>query len=470
MPYQIRRAAVIGAGTMGAAIAAVLANVGIPVDLLDVAPDRLTPEEEAQGLAVSDREVRNRIVSAGLARAKGSRPPSFVDDAAVDRVSVGNLADDFGVLANADWIVEVIVEQLQPKQDLMARIEAVRKPGTIVSSNTSGIPITSIGQGRGQEFRQHLVGTHFFNPPRYLRLLEVIPTADTLPEVTEFISRFAEETLDKGVVRCKDTPNFVANRLGSMWRAFDASYALEHGYTVEEVDALLGPLIGRPKTGVFRLADLVGLDVAMSVRKNLYPAIAHDETREILMRPSYVDLTEKMLSKNLLGLKSGGGFYKQVMRDGQREYHVLDLGTLEYRPAQPAHFASVDSAERLENLPERLRAVYVADDRAGRFLRASLGHNLAYAARRVPEIADSFAAIDDAARWGFNHELGPFELWDAIGVERAAKDMEQAGYAVAPWVNEMLAAGIPSFYQYADGARVGVYDLESKSYRLLRGG
>jgi 3-hydroxyacyl-CoA dehydrogenase len=467
MSYRIERAAVIGAGTMGAAIAALLANAGLPVDLLDVVPQHLTPEEEAQGLTLSDPAVRNRVASAGLARARTASPPAFVDDAAVERVRIGNVEDDLVRLRAADWIIEAIIEQREPKQALMARLEQVRHPRAIVSSNTSGIPIAEIGTGRSAAFRAHLLGTHFFNPPRYLKLLEVIPTADTAPDVTAFISRFASERLGKGVVLCKDTPNFVANRLGSMWRAFDVTYALEHGYTVEEVDTLLGPLIGRPRTGIFRLLDLVGLDVAMSVRRNLYAAIPQDEEREILVAPRYVALTDTMLQRGMLGNKTGRGFYQAVQREGKREFWVLDLETLDYRPPRPVDIPSVLQAQQVESLPERLRLLVAAADRGGAYLRHSLGHNLAYAARRVPEIAERFIELDRACRWGFNHELGPFETWDALGVRPMAERMGQSGYAVPAWVVEMLAAGYETFYQYEGGRKTGFYDLATRRYQPL---
>ncbi len=269
MSYRIDRAVVIGAGTMGAAIAAHLANVGIPVYLLDIVPDRLTPDEEKRGLALDHPAVRNRIVNAGLERAKKARPANFVTETAVERVTTGNLEDNFDWIGQADLIIEAIVEHLPTKQALMARIEAVRKPGSIVTSNTSGLPIASIAEGRSDDFRAHFLGTHFFNPPRYLKLLEVIPTADTAPEVRDFIVRFGERTLGKGIVVCKDTPNFIGNRLASIFATYALNYVLENGYTVEEVDNITGPLIGRPKTATFRLMDLVGQDVSAFVAKNL---------------------------------------------------------------------------------------------------------------------------------------------------------------------------------------------------------
>lgn len=467
MSYDIRRAAVIGAGTMGAAIAALLASVGIPVTLLDIVPEKLTPEEEAKGLTLKDKAVRNRFASAGLDRALKARPAAFMTPKAAELITIGNTEDDFDRLAEADWIVEVIIEQLAPKQALMARIEGVRKPDSIVTTNTSGIPVASIAAGRSPDFKSHFLGTHFFNPPRYLKLLEVIPTADTSQAVLDYMIEFGEKTLGKGVVVCKDTPNFIGNRLLSIAGAYTMHYALEHGFTVEEVDNLTGPLIGHPKTATFRLNDLVGIDVLEHVSRNLYPLIPNDESREILNSPLVTQLMKGMLDRKWLGGKTNVGFYKEVKGESGREFWSLDLKTMEHVPPAKVRFESVGAVRNLDNLGERLQALISYDDRAAQFTWATLSYAMAYASRRVPEIADSFTAIDNALKWGFGHELGPFEMWDALGVAETVARMEKDGTVVAPWVKEMLAAGCPSFYQRVNGRVVGYYDLNKKGYTPL---
>ncbi len=467
MSYTIRRFAVLGAGTMGAAIAAHLANAGYPVYLLDIVPKELTPEEEAKGLTLEHPEVRNRIVNAGLKRCLDAKPANFFVQDYVQRITTGNMEDNFDWVGEADWIIEAVVENLAIKQQLMARVDDVRKPDSIVSTNTSGLPIRAIAEGRSESFRAHFLGTHFFNPPRYLKLLEVIPHEDTLPEVVEFVTDFGERMLGKGVVICKDTPNFIANRLFSIAAACTLGYALDHGYTVEEVDAITGPLIGRPKTATFRLSDLVGLDVAAHVSQNLYELIPHDEYREVLRHPKAAALSAAMLERGWLGNKAGQGYYKPVTTDeGKREYWPLDLETLEYRPPTKPRFESVGEYKDVEDLGERLRGLVSADDRAGQFIWATLSFTLSYAASRVPEISDDIVSIDNAFKWGFSHEMGPFETWDTLGVKETVERMERDGTEVAPWVKEMLAAGHASFYKRENG-RVFYYDPASKDYRLL---
>ncbi len=465
MTYHIRRACVIGAGTMGASIAAHLANVGIPVYLLDIVPTALTPDEQAQGQSLADPAVRNRIVAGGLERARKARPASFYHADAARLVTVGNLEDHFDWVSQADWVIEAIIEALAPKRELMARIDAARKPTAIITTNTSGIPVASIAEGASEAFRQHFLGTHFFNPPRYLKLLELIPTPDTRLEVLQFMARFGEQTLGKGVVICKDTPNFVANRLGSMSGTFLLDYALAHDYSVEEVDRLTGELIGRPKTASFRLLDLVGFDIAMHVRQNLYSAIPADEAREVLQSPRVAQLAKTMLDRGWLGNKTGQGFYKEVRQNGKKDFWPLNLDSLEYEAPKKPRFESVGQAKDIESLPERLRLLIAAPDRAGQLIRALIFNGLAYASQRVPEIADDLLSIDNAVRWGFMHQAGPFEIWDMLGVADTAAGMEAEGYAPAAWVKAMLAAGCPTFYQYADGIAVGQYDLKTKAYR-----
>jgi 3-hydroxyacyl-CoA dehydrogenase len=463
MTQPIKKVAVIGAGTMGGGIAAHAANAGCQVVLLDIAPTELTPEEQAKGLTLESKPVRNRIVNMLFDRVKNAKPAALFTPERAAQIKVGNLTDDLGMIADADWIVEVIVEQLEPKRALMERIEQVRKPGSIVSSNTSGIPIAAIAAGRSDEFRQHFLGTHFFNPPRYLYLLEVIPTPDTLPEVVAAMTEFADQRLGKGVVICKDRPNFIANRIGTYSGQVRVSYALEHGYSVEEVDSLTGELIGNPNTATFRLFDLVGIDVPVHVTRNLYEAVPDDEEREVFRLPP---LLEQMVAKGWLGNKSGVGFYKQTKGASGKEFWPLNVQTMEHEPPKKPRFDLVGKARKIDKLADRLRFIMDnADmDRAGQFLRETTLPTLAYTARRVPEISDSIADIDNAMRWGFGQQLGPFQTWDALGVRKTAGAMKERGIALAPWVEQMLERGVESFYQTEAGRVVGVYDPASGAY------
>jgi len=466
MGYLINRVVVIGSGTMGGGIAAHVANAGLPVYLLDIAPTELSPQEEKRGLTLEHAAVRNRIVSASLERLKKSKPPSFFTPQTADLVRIGNLADNFSWVAEGDWIVEAIVENLQAKRELVARIEQVRKPASIVSSNTSGLPIGAIAAEASAEFKRHFLGTHFFNPPRYMKLLEVIPTADTDARITEFIQTFAEDRLGKGVVICKDTPNFIGNRYGSISGATTLNYILENGYTVEEADAIMGPLIGRPRTGMLRLQDLVGLDVSSSVAENLYGLIEHDESREVLRNPKLRHLRTTQLERGRLGDKTGQGFYQKPPKGTQgktRDILSLDLETLEYRARREPEIPSIAEAMKIKPLAERLRFVLQQNDKAGALARHAIYNSLAYASRRIPEITDKIVNVDRAVRWGFSHELGPFEMWDALGARETVANMERQKISVAAWVREMLAAGNETFYRSEDG-RLSYYDPARQSY------
>lgn len=441
MSYDIRKVAVIGAGTMGGGIAAHLANIGFPVVLLDIVPPDLADTEK------DNPQARNRLVQSLFDRMAKARPANLARTDRADLITLGNLEDDFDQIADCDWIVEVIIEKLAPKQALMARLDEVRKPGSIISSNTSGIPISQIADGRSDDFKAHFLGTHFFNPPRYLKLLEIIPTADTSPAVLDFMVQFGTDVLGKGVVVCKDTPNFIANRFIAIVGSFVSEYALENGYTIAEVDAITGPLVGHPKTATFRLTDLVGLDVMMHVNNNLYPAIPHDNYREVLKSPRTNALNAHMAERGWLGNKSNQGFYKQVKVNGQREFHTLDPETLAYFNPPSVRFDSVGAVRKIENLGERLRQLLTFEDRAAEFVRATTYYALAYAADVTPEIAHNIVDVDNANKWGFAHEAGPFEIWDMLGVAETAQKMEAAGYNVADWVKEMVAAGHNHFYQ-----------------------
>jgi 3-hydroxyacyl-CoA dehydrogenase len=422
---DIRRVAVLGAGTMGAAIAAHAANAGLAVDLLDL------DQETVQG---------------GFERMLAARPAALASPRLAERIRLGSFEDDFDRVGEADWVVEAIVERLEPKQELLARVEKAAGPDAVVSSNTSGLPLASVAEGRSDDFRRRFLGTHFFNPPRYLKLVELIPTADTDPEVLERVRGFVERVLGKGAVVAKDTPNFIANRLGSFAGMFDVRYALGHGYSIEEVDTLTGPLVGRPKTATFRLFDQVGLDVMVGVAANLYDLAPEDESREVLPAPEPL---ARMVAAGKLGNKSGGGFYRRGRRNGETVFDVLDLDTLEYRPAAKPELPIVAAAREHDDLGARLRFLFdqADDDRGARYLRDTLLPSLAYAARRVPEIADSLVEVDHAVEWGFGYELGPFRAWDAIGVADGVARMEALGIEVPAWVTDMLAAGHQAFYR-----------------------
>jgi 3-hydroxyacyl-CoA dehydrogenase len=437
LTHDIRSVAVLGAGTMGAAIAAHAANAGLAVDLLDLDAD---------------------TVQGGFKRMLAARPAALASPRLAERIRLGTFEEDFDRLAGADWVVEAIVERLEPKQELFARVEKTAGPGAVVTSNTSGLPLASLAEGRSDDFRRRFVGTHFFNPPRYLKLVELIPTADTDPEVLERMRAFVERVLGKGAVVAKDTPNFIANRLGSFAGMHDVRYALEHGYSIEEVDALTGPLVGRPKTATFRLFDQVGLDVMVAVAGNLHELAPTDESRDVLPAPEPL---QRMQEAGLLGNKTGGGFYRRGRRDGQTVFDVLDLDTLEYRPAAKPDLPIVAAARDHDDLGTRLRFLLdkAEEDRGARYLRDTLLPSLAYAARRVPEIADSLVEVDHAVEWGFGYELGPFRAWDAIGVADGVARMEALGIEVPAWVTEMLAAGNQAFYR--DGQ---VYSPVTRAY------
>ena len=466
MTHRIRRVAVLGAGTMGAAIAAHCANSGLEVDLLDIAPDGLTEEEERQGLTLESPRVRNRVVRAGFERMRSARPPALMTEGVAERMRLGNFEDDFDHVGEADWVLEAIVERLEPKQQLMERIEGVARDGAVISSNTSGIPLHRVAEGRSEGFKRHFLGTHFFNPPRYLKLLEIIPTEETDEAIVEAVRAFGERVLGKGVVVAKDTPNFIANRLGSFTGMQSVTHAFENGYTIEEVDAITGPLIGHPKTATFRLNDQVGLDIAVGVAENLYEAVPEDESREELQPHPKL---KEMQARNLLGNKTGSGFYKRDRRDGKTVFDVIDLTTFAYRPAENPEIPIAEEAQKQGDLGARLRFLMdrADEDRHASFLRDTLLPYLAYASRRVPEISDSLENVDQAMEWGFGHQTGPFRTWDLLGVEDTVERMEALGIRAAPWVGEMIEAGTESFYK-KNASREMVYGPVEKGYVPVR--
>lgn len=466
MKYQINKAVVIGSGTMGAAIAAHLANIGVPVTLLDIA---YKTSEVLKTSEVSNVD-KNKIVKEGWERCIKAKPANLMADELKTLVKLGNLEDDFNAVAEADWVLEAIIENLEIKKQLMARIDEVRKPNAIVSTNTSGIPVHAIAEGRSKEFKKHFLGTHFFNPPRYLKLLEIIPTADTSKDVVEFMAHFGEYRLGKGIVICKDTPNFIGNRVAFGTGAFAMDFILNNEYTVDEVDALTGPLMGRPKTGTFRLIDLVGVDVWDHVGKNLAPLISHDKLgQKYLASEKPRKLMDTLLERKWLGNKTKVGFYKEVRdAEGKKQFYSLDLNTLEHTPATKPRFDSVKAAKDVEGLGDRLKVMLEADDKAAKLVKALTYQSFQYSSSIIPEVADTVKPLDDAVRWGFSHEAGAFEIWDMLGVKETVKKMKAEGYAPSKWVDEMLKAGVETFYQYKNNNKIGVYDVTKKKYIKLK--
>ncbi|HXJ17057.1 MAG TPA: 3-hydroxyacyl-CoA dehydrogenase NAD-binding domain-containing protein, partial [Candidatus Polarisedimenticolia bacterium] len=461
MRRPIQKAAVLGAGTMGARIAAHLANAGIPSYLLDIVPAEINAEEKRKGLTLESPAVRNRIVLAGLEATKKARPAALFTPETVRLVTAGNFEDNLAWCGEADWIIEAVAEDLEIKRRLLERVEAVRKPGTIVTSNTSGLPIRRIAEGRSEDFRRHWAGTHFFNPPRYMKLTELIPGPETLPEVLAALTEVCDVRLGKGVVVAKDTPNFIANRIGTfaILNAMRQMEVLE--LTIEEVDACTGPAIGWPNSATFRTADIVGLDVLVHVVRNIYENAPEDESREMYRIPP---LVEAMIARKWLGEKTGGGFYQRIKKGGEAEILTLDWQKLEYRPRQKAKFGSIEAARPIEDTRERLRALLTpalegkGGDKATRFLWASFGETFLYAARRIPEIANRIVDVDRAMRWGFGWELGPFEMWDALGAERVAKALERDGKQLPPLVEKVLTSPRKLFYATEQG-RTSYFDL-----------
>jgi 3-hydroxyacyl-CoA dehydrogenase len=440
MKNRIEKAVVLGAGTMGSRIAAHFANAGLPCVLLDIVPLNLPGNAPA-----SDR---NKIVRSGLESARKSKPAAFFTSSLADRVAIGNFEDDLARCAEADWIIEVVAENLEIKRQLLSRVAQFRKPDAIVTTNTSGLPVHLIAAGMPDEFQQHWAGTHFFNPPRYLKLVELIPGPNTSPNVIETLSDFCDRRLGKGVVVAKDTPNFIANRIGtfSMLNVLRLMGTL--GMSVEEVDACTGPAIGQPKSATFRTADIVGLDVLVHVVKNIYESVTNDESREMYRVPA---LGEEMMRRGWLGDKTGQGFYKRVRGEGEKEILALDVHTMDYRPRQKARFASIESGKGIEDTRQRLRLLLAPPlegqkgDKAQQFLWGSISETCLYAARRVPEISDSVADVDRAMRWGFAWELGPFEVMDALGVKAFAEAVRKEGRALPPALEKLLAGGRNGF-------------------------
>lgn len=466
MNRSIRKVAVLGSGVMGSAIACHFANIGCRVLLLDLAPAELNDDERARGLTLESKQVKNRIVTQSLERSIKSNPAPLYDKSFASRIKLGNFDDDMHIVGKCDWIIEVVVENIEIKKKIFARVEQHRTPGTLISSNTSGIPIGSMLEGRSEDFRKHFCGTHFFNPPRYLKLLEIIPTEHTDPSVVEFLMHYGDLYLGKTTVLCKDTPAFIANRIGvfGIMKVMDSMQKL--GLNIDEVDKLTGPVIGRPKSATFRTSDIVGLDTMIKVASNLHQGLKDDESRDIFNPPAFI---RKMEENKWLGDKTGQGFYKKTKNaKGQTEILTLDLSSLEYAPKSKARFATLEATKQIQEVRDRFRILLQGDDKAGEFYRDSFYALFSYVSHRIPEIADELYRIDDAVCAGFGWEYGPFETWDAVGLEPSLKAMEKRGIAVAPWVHEMIAAGYTSFYRIQNNQRQ-YYDIPSRAYQVVPG-
>jgi len=466
MNKKINKVAVLGSGIMGSRIACHFANIGVEVLLLDIAPKDLLPEEQAKGFTLDHPVVKNRIVNGALQNAIKTNPSPLYTKKAIAKISTGNFDDDMPKIAGADWIIEVVVENLEIKKKVFEQVEQFRKAGTLITSNTSGIPIHLMAEGRTEDFKASFCGTHFFNPPRYLRLLEVIPTPDTKPEIVDFLMSYGDKFLGKTTVLCKDTPAFIANRVGVY-----AIMALLHlveklDLTVEEVDKFTGPALGRPKSATFRTSDVVGLDTMIKVSKGLYNNCPDDKAHELFKLPAYV---VKMEENKWLGDKTGQGFYKKTKTaDGKTEILALDLKTMEYRPQEKVKSATLELTKPIENVRDRMKVFAAGRDKAAEVFRSSFFGLFEYVSDRIPEISDELFRIDDAMRAGFGWELGPFEVWDAVGIAASLEGMKAYGHEAAAWVHEMLAAGNTSFYKVEEGVKK-YYDIPSKSYQALPG-
>ncbi len=463
MSKEIKKVAVLGAGVMGQGIAAHLANAGIPCYLLDIVPGELTDDEKKKGLTTDSPEFRNRFSNAGLQALQKAKPALLFTKKAAGLITPGNFEDDMDKLAEVDWVCEAVIENLEIKQSLFRKVAGQMKPGTIISSNTSGIKIADMVEGMPDGFASHFLVTHFFNPVRYMRLLEIVEGEATLPEVTDTIVRFGEDRLGKGIVYAKDTPNFIGNRIGVYGLLATVKHMQEDGLLVDEVDTIAGKPMGKPKSAAFRTMDMVGMDTIRHVVVNLYDALTDDDDeKELFKLHPQIDA---MIDKGYLGQKAKAGFYKRVKGDdGKKEILVLDLETLEYRPKQKFKFDSIGEARKIEDAGERMKALVGSPDKAGTFAWKVTRDTLLYTAKRIPEIADDIVNIDNAMKWGYNWEQGPFEAWDAIGVTESISRMKEEGFTIPGWVEEMVGSGCPSFYKFENGTRY-YYDLATGGYK-----
>ena len=463
---RIKKIAIIGSGIMGSGIACHFANIGVDVLLLDIVPGELNDKEKAKGLTLEDKVVRNRLVNDALTTSIKSKPAPLYHASFVNRITTGNLDDDIAKVADVDWIMEVVVERLDIKQQVFEKLEKHRTPGTLITSNTSGIPIKFMNTGRSEDFQKHFCGTHFFNPARYLKLFEIIPGPNTSSEVLDFLNGYGEQFLGKTSVVAKDTPAFIGNRIGifSIQSLFHTVKDL--GLTVEEVDKLSGPVIGRPKSATFRTVDVVGLDTLVHVANGIADNCKDDERLEVFKLPDFINT---MMENKWLGSKTGQGFYKKtVSAEGKKEILTLDLNTLEYRSAKRAKFATLELTKTIDKVADRFKVLVKGKDKAGEFYRKSFSALFAYVSNRIPEITDELYKIDDAMKAGFGWEHGPFQIWDAIGVEKGVEMMQAEGLTPADWVHDMIASGSDSFYSIQDGASYS-YDIPNKIQEKIPG-
>ena len=466
MTRKINKVAVLGSGVMGSRIACHFANVGLDVLLLDIVPRELNDKEKASGKTLEDKVVRNRIVNEALTFAVKSNPSPIYSKSFVNRITTGNFDDDMPKIADCDWVIEVVVERLDIKNIVFGNVEKYRKPGTLITSNTSGIPIHQMLEGRSEDFQKHFCGTHFFNPPRYLRLLEIIPTPKTDPAVTEFLMDYGSRFLGKKTVLCKDTPAFIANRIGVFGIMALFHLVEEMGLTVDEIDKLTGPVLGRPKSATFRTCDVVGLDTLVNVANGLDTNCKDDEMHHLFTMPGYIS---KMVENGWLGSKSGQGFYKKSKNaEGKKEILTLDLKTLEYKSKTKVKFATLEMTKTMDYVRKLTKVLYNGKDKAGEFYQKSLNGLFQYVSNRVPEITDDVYKVDDAVKAGFGWELGPFETWDAVGLKEAIASMEAADKKPSQWIYDMVDAGADTFYKIEDGLKK-YWDIESKSYKVIPG-
>ncbi|MEC7262785.1 MAG: 3-hydroxyacyl-CoA dehydrogenase/enoyl-CoA hydratase family protein [Bacteroidota bacterium] len=466
MKRRINKVAVIGSGIMGSGIACHFANIGVEVLLLDIVPREPNDKEKAKGLTLADKVVRNRLVNDSLAAALKSKPSPIYHQKFADRITTGNLEDDISKVSQVDWIIEVVVERLDIKKQVFENLDKHRTPGTLITSNTSGIPIHFMSEGRSEDFQKHFCGTHFFNPARYLKLFEIIPGPKTSQEVLDFLNGYGEQFLGKTSVVAKDTPAFIGNRIGifSIQSLFHAVKDL--GMTVEEVDKLTGPVIGRPKSATFRTVDVVGLDTLVHVANGISENCQDDERHELFQLPDFI---KTMMDNKWLGSKTGQGFYKKITgEDGKSEILTLDLDTMDYRSKKSAKFATLELTKTIDKVIDRFPVLVNGKDKAGEFYRKSFGALFAYVTHRIPEISDELYKIDDAMKAGFGWEHGPFQIWDAVGLEKGIELIKAEGLEAAAWVAEMKAAGINTFYTVKDGASY-FYDISKKSMEKVPG-
>ncbi len=463
---RINKVAVIGSGIMGSGIACHFANIGVEVLLLDIVPRELNDVEIKKGLSLNDKVVRNRIVNGDLQKAIKSNPAPLYHKDFAKRITTGNLEDDIAKVNTADWIIEVVIERLDIKKQVFENLDKHRKPGTLITSNTSGIPIKFMSEGRSDDFQKHFCGTHFFNPPRYLKLFEIIPGPKTSNEVLDFLNGYGEKFLGKTSVVAKDTPAFIGNRIGIFGIQSLFHQVKEMGLTIEEVDKLTGPVIGRPKSATFRTVDVVGLDTLVHVAKGIHENVPEDEEHGIFQIPGFIDT---MMVNKWLGSKSGQGFYKKVKNeDGSSEILSLDLESLEYRKSKKASFGTLEKTKSVDKVADRFPILIKGEDKAGEFYRKNFGAMFAYVSKRIPEITDELYKIDDAMKAGFGWENGPFEIWDAVGVKEGITLIKELGKEPASWINEMLASGVESFYTVKEG-NTYYYDIPQKKHLKVPG-